>query len=125
MTEFKEWLDTRCNDKEWLPIKGYPYSPINKVFKIIEENEETLGVILEYTSEGEYIVSYQNNIQTMKLDDFICFIDKGTVTNRHFCIKNGFKFLNYLKTINDLEFKLSDKDFIKYFSQIIYYNSGY
>ena len=125
MAEFKEWLDTRCNDREWITSKRYPYNPINKAFKIIEKEEEKLGVILEHTSEGEYIVSYQNNIQTMKLDDFICFIDKGTVTNRHFCIKNGFKFLNYIKAIDNLELNISDKDFIKYFSQIIYYNSGY
>ena len=125
MAEFKEWLDTRCNDREWIPSKKYPYNPINKAFKIIEKNKETFGVILEHTLEGEYIVSYQDNIQTMKLDDFICFIDKGTVTNRHFCIRNGFKFLNYIKAIDNLELNISDKDFIKYFSQIIYYNSGY
>lgn len=125
MADFQEWLNTRCNEREWIPVSGYPYNPINKTFKIIERNEEKHGVILENPSEGEYLVFYQNTTQIMKLDDFTCFIDKGTITNRHFCIKNGFKFLNYLKQINNLEVTLSDKDFIKYFSQIIYYNSGY
>lgn len=125
MSDFKEWLDTRCNEREWLPLQGYPYNPTKKAFKIIDENEEeNIGVILEYISEREYLVSYQDSIQKLNLNEFICFVDKGTVSNRNFCIKNGFKFLNYLKSINTLELNISDKDFIKYFSQIIYYNSG-
>ena len=126
MSDFKKWLNTRCNDREWLFISGYPYSPINKVFKIVfDDNKEEIGKILEFHENGQYTVWYQEKIQKINLNEFNCYIDKGTITNRDFCIKNGYQFLNYIKNSNDLNINISDKEFIKYFSQIIYYNSGF
>ena len=126
MSDFKKRLNTRCNDREWMFVSGYPYSPINKIFKIVFENdEEELGQILESHENGHYTVRYQDKIQKMNLSELNCYIDKGIITNRDFCVKNGFQFLNYLKNSNDLNMTIPDKDFIKYFSQIIYYNSGF
>lgn len=126
MSDFKKWLNTRCNDREWMFVRGYSYSPINKVFKIVFENdEEEFGQILESHENGHYTVRYQDKIQKMNLSELNCYIDKGVITNRDFCVKNGFQFLNYLKNSNDLNITIPDKDFIKYFSQIIYYNSGF
>ena len=126
MAGFREWLNTRCNDREWMFISGYPYPLANKVFKIVfDDNNEELGKILESHENGNFTVWCQDKVQYMNLNQFNCYIDKGTITNRDFCIKNGSQFLNYIKNSNDMNMSISDKEFIKYFSQIIYYNSGF
>lgn len=124
MSHFKHWLNLRCSELDWIPVKNYPYNFQNKVFKIIENEDEQFGQIIEVLEDNQFSVWYQDNIQLLKLKDLVCYIDKGTITNRDFCIKNGFKFLKYLKSCDNLEVNISDKDFIKYFSQIVYYNSG-
>ena len=122
---FKKWLKSRCNDFEWISLENYPYVIENKIFKIIDsDNEETFGQILSLSEDKTYTVWYQDRVQTKKLEDTPCFVDKGTVTNRDFCIEHGFKFLNYLRSCKDIDMTISDKEFINYFSQIIYFNSG-
>ena len=124
MSKIKEWLLESCNEDEWSPLSVHSNELENKIIRVNNNNDIRVGVIVEYHDNFNYSISFNGKIERVNLENLSCYIKNNITTNRDFCLAFGDMFLNYIKKSKDMELDISDKDFLKSFVSLVYYNSG-
>ncbi len=127
MIDYISWLNQYCDNIDWRCIKYYNGIYTNKYLLLYDENQnEQICKIIKKVSKNKFLVKingYLQEINTENQDDI--FVNFSPVTNKDFCVKSSYMYLDYFKNLEDFNLNISEIEFINKFSQIIYKNSNF
>lgn len=128
MLSYQSWLNQYCDNIDWRSIKYYCGDYINKYLKLIDENKnEIICKILKKISKYKFLVRKNEYLEEIFIEsnDENIFINFSPVTNKDFCLKCSYKYLDYINNLDDFYLTISEAEFINKFSLIIYNNSNF